>query len=233
MVSDKAGQSRLTPTAEMRRENPGLPPHVPGGHPLNPPRARAYLGSSMYRIHGTDALLTIGDAVSKGMHPPHNEDVLDLIAAFPWAARHGDVAAVPRLPPAGLQQQGARGGSKGDARKRACPGRAAGPVIAAYTIGVYWGFPRQDRRVAGQPLTPLRTPTSQGDIACSALALRSQHEVGGFGVQAPTGSTGAGASLCDRRDRVAGPATRCRQLSARSVSGRAFPPSVGRGGSDR
>jgi hypothetical protein len=68
-----------TPTPEMRRENPDLPAFVPGGHPLNPLGVRAlYLGTSMYRIHGTDAPWTIGEAVSKGCIRMYNEDVLDL-----------------------------------------------------------------------------------------------------------------------------------------------------------
>jgi lipoprotein-anchoring transpeptidase ErfK/SrfK len=63
----------------MRRENPKLPAHVPGGHPLNPLGVRAlYLGSSLYRIHGTDAPWTIGSAVSKGCIRMYNEDVVDL-----------------------------------------------------------------------------------------------------------------------------------------------------------
>src|SRR4030095_10915203 len=36
------------------------------------------LGSSMYRIHGTDAPWTIGSAVSKGCIRMYNQDVLDL-----------------------------------------------------------------------------------------------------------------------------------------------------------
>ena len=37
-----------------------------------------YLGSSAYRIHGTDAPWTIGTAVSKGCIRMYNQDVLDL-----------------------------------------------------------------------------------------------------------------------------------------------------------
>ena len=63
----------------MRRENPKLPAHVPGGHPQNPLGKRAlYLGSSLYRIHGTDAPWTIGTAVSKCCILMTNEDVIDL-----------------------------------------------------------------------------------------------------------------------------------------------------------
>jgi lipoprotein-anchoring transpeptidase ErfK/SrfK len=87
-VSDKRVNPDWTPTAEMRRENPRLPPHVPGGHPRNPLGVRAlYLGSSMYRIHGTDAPWTIGDAVSKGCIRLYNEDVLDLYRRVPVGTR--------------------------------------------------------------------------------------------------------------------------------------------------
>jgi hypothetical protein len=68
----------------MLRENPRLPAWVPGGHPMNPLGVRAlYLGSSTYRIHGTDAPWTIGQAVSKGCIRMFNEDVLDLYPRVP------------------------------------------------------------------------------------------------------------------------------------------------------
>src|SRR4026209_386775 len=63
----------------MTDENPRLPPWVPGGHPMNPLGVRAlYLGSSTYRIHGTDAPWTIGTNVSKGCIRMYNQDVLDI-----------------------------------------------------------------------------------------------------------------------------------------------------------
>lgn len=78
-VSQKRVNPGWTPTPSMRRENPKLPAHVPGGHPLNPLGNRAlYLGSSLYRIHGTDAPWTIGSAVSKGCIRMYNEDVAHL-----------------------------------------------------------------------------------------------------------------------------------------------------------
>jgi lipoprotein-anchoring transpeptidase ErfK/SrfK len=78
-VSQKRLNPSWTPTPEMRRENPRLPMWVPGGHPMNPLGVRAlYLGSSMYRIHGTDAPWTIGSAVSKGCIRMYNQDVIDL-----------------------------------------------------------------------------------------------------------------------------------------------------------
>jgi hypothetical protein len=46
---------------------------------MNPLGVRAlYLGSSAYRIHGTDAPWTIGTSVSKGCIRLYNQDVLDL-----------------------------------------------------------------------------------------------------------------------------------------------------------
>jgi hypothetical protein len=78
-VSDKRVNPSWTPTPTMIAENPRLPRWVPGGHPMNPLGVRAlYLGSSTYRIHGTDAPWTIGSAVSKGCIRMYNQDVLDL-----------------------------------------------------------------------------------------------------------------------------------------------------------
>jgi len=78
-VSRKKINPSWTPTAEMRRENPKLPAYVPGGHPRNPLGKRAlYLGSTLYRIHGTDAPWTIGQAVSHGCIRMHNNHVAEL-----------------------------------------------------------------------------------------------------------------------------------------------------------
>ncbi len=78
-VTQKRENPAWTPTPTMVAENPRLPRWVPGGHPMNPLGVRAlYLGSSMYRIHGTDAPWTIGTAVSKGCIRLYNQDILDL-----------------------------------------------------------------------------------------------------------------------------------------------------------
>jgi lipoprotein-anchoring transpeptidase ErfK/SrfK len=78
-VSAKRVNPDWTPTAQMRRENPKLPAYVRGGDPRNPLGVRAlYLGSSLYRIHGTDAPWLIGQEVSKGCIRMHNADVIDL-----------------------------------------------------------------------------------------------------------------------------------------------------------
>lgn len=70
------------PPAEMiaREKKKGriLPAHMKGG-PANPLGARAlYLGSTLYRIHGTNAPWSIGQAVSSGCIRMRNEDVMDL-----------------------------------------------------------------------------------------------------------------------------------------------------------
>ena len=87
-VSDKKVNPSWVPTADMMRENPRLPSYVPGGHPMNPLGARAlYLGTTTYRIHGTDAPWTIGDAASKGCIRMFNEHVLDLYERVPIGTR--------------------------------------------------------------------------------------------------------------------------------------------------
>lgn len=83
-VSNKRVNPDWRPTPDMLKENPKLPSWVPGGHPMNPLGVRAlYLGSSTYRIHGTDAPWTIGQNVSKGCIRMFNEDVLDLYPRVP------------------------------------------------------------------------------------------------------------------------------------------------------
>lgn len=87
-VTSKRVNPSWTPTPDMVRENPRLPRWVPGGHPMNPLGIRAmYLGSSAYRIHGTDAPWTIGQAVSHGCIRMTNQDVLDLYPRVPVGMR--------------------------------------------------------------------------------------------------------------------------------------------------
>jgi len=78
-VSQKRVNPGWTPTARMRRENPSLPAYVPGGHPRNPLGSRAlYLGSTLYRIHGTDAPQLIGREVSSGCIRMYDSHVQEL-----------------------------------------------------------------------------------------------------------------------------------------------------------
>jgi lipoprotein-anchoring transpeptidase ErfK/SrfK len=77
-VTRKAEWPDWTPPPEMLQRQPGLPRFMKGG-PNNPLGARAlYLGSTLYRIHGSNEPWTIGHAVSSGCIRMRNEDVTDL-----------------------------------------------------------------------------------------------------------------------------------------------------------
>ncbi len=77
-ISRKTEWPDWRPPSEMRQRQPELPAFMPGG-PGNPMGARAlYLGSTLYRIHGTTENQTIGYAVSSGCIRMLNEDVMDL-----------------------------------------------------------------------------------------------------------------------------------------------------------
>jgi lipoprotein-anchoring transpeptidase ErfK/SrfK len=77
-VSAKKEWPDWTPPSQMLRRRPDLPRHMKGG-PENPLGARAmYLGSTLFRIHGSNEPETIGQAVSSGCFRLTNEDVIDL-----------------------------------------------------------------------------------------------------------------------------------------------------------
>jgi lipoprotein-anchoring transpeptidase ErfK/SrfK len=77
-ISAKREWPSWTPPAEMRARRPDLPRYMAGGIE-NPLGARAlYLGSTLYRIHGSNEPETIGHAVSSGCIRMTNEDVTDL-----------------------------------------------------------------------------------------------------------------------------------------------------------
>jgi lipoprotein-anchoring transpeptidase ErfK/SrfK len=77
-VTRKQEWPSWTPPSQMLKRRPDLPRFMPGG-PENPMGARAlYLGSSLYRIHGSNEPETIGQAVSSGCIRMLNEDVIDL-----------------------------------------------------------------------------------------------------------------------------------------------------------
>jgi lipoprotein-anchoring transpeptidase ErfK/SrfK len=79
-ITRKAEWPDWHPPAEMVARQPYLPRFMAGG-PGNPLGARAmYLGSSVYRIHGTNDPSTIGKFVSSGCIRLTNEDVADLFS---------------------------------------------------------------------------------------------------------------------------------------------------------
>ena len=92
-ISRKADWPDWTPPPEMIARQPYLPRFMAGG-PGNPMGARAlYLGSTIYRIHGTNQPETIGHAVSSGCFRLANGDVIDLFERVPVGTkviiRHG------------------------------------------------------------------------------------------------------------------------------------------------
>jgi len=96
-ISRRAEWPDWHPPAEMIARQPYLPRYMAGG-PGNPMGARAlYLGSTIYRIHGTNAPHTIGQRVSSGCIRMTNEDVIDLysrvnvgtrVVVLPMNGRH-------------------------------------------------------------------------------------------------------------------------------------------------
>src|SRR6202040_1755482 len=82
-ISRKQEWPDWIPPAEMLQRQPYLPRFMAGG-PGNPLGARAmYLGSTIYRIHGTNAPETIGTAVSSVCFRLVNADVADLYERVP------------------------------------------------------------------------------------------------------------------------------------------------------
>jgi len=112
-ISRKAEWPDWHPPTEMIERQPYLPRFMAGG-PGNPLGARAmYLGSTVYRIHGTNQPSTIGKFVSSGCIGMLNEDVSDLFERTKVGTR---VVVMPGgAPPANT------------ASASAAPAAAAGP----------------------------------------------------------------------------------------------------------
>ena len=88
------------PPKEMIERQPYLPRFMAGGDG-NPLGARAlYLGSTIYRIHGTNQPSTIGHFVSSGCIRLSNEDIADLYNRVSVGSR---VVVLPGSPPASAQ----------------------------------------------------------------------------------------------------------------------------------
>jgi lipoprotein-anchoring transpeptidase ErfK/SrfK len=95
-ITRKAEWPDWHPPAEMVARQPYLPRFMAGG-PGNPLGARAmYLGSSVYRIHGTNDPSTIGKFVSSGCIRLTNEDVSDLFSRVDVGTR---VVVLPKNAP--------------------------------------------------------------------------------------------------------------------------------------
>jgi lipoprotein-anchoring transpeptidase ErfK/SrfK len=115
-ITKKAEWPDWHPPTEMIERQPYLPRFMAGG-PGNPLGARAmYLGSTVYRIHGTNQPSTIGKFVSSGCIGMLNEDVSDLFERTKVGTR---VVVMPGGPPPGT------------ATAAAAPPPAGGPATAA------------------------------------------------------------------------------------------------------
>jgi lipoprotein-anchoring transpeptidase ErfK/SrfK len=122
-ISRKAEWPDWHPPTEMIERQPYLPRFMAGG-PGNPLGARAmYLGSTVYRIHGTNQPSTIGKFVSSGCIGMLNEDVSDLFDRVKVGTR---VVVWPGSPPPG---------STTTASAATVPGPSAGPAVAPNVPG--------------------------------------------------------------------------------------------------
>ena len=106
-ITRKAEWPDWTPPPEMIARQPYLPRFMAGG-PGNPLGARAmYLGTSQYRIHGTNDPSTIGKFVSSGCIRLTNEDVADLFSRVDVGTR---VVVLPKNAPVMARGGDSRGG---------------------------------------------------------------------------------------------------------------------------
>jgi lipoprotein-anchoring transpeptidase ErfK/SrfK len=94
-ISRKQAWPDWHPPAEMRQRDPSLPEKMTGGE-RNPLGAMAlYLGSTLYRIHGTNDAKSIGQAQSSGCFRMMNANVLHLAQLAPVGTAVTVVSALP------------------------------------------------------------------------------------------------------------------------------------------
>ena len=138
-ISRKAEWPDWHPPTEMIERQPYLPRFMAGG-PGNPLGARAmYLGSTIYRIHGTNQPSTIGKFVSSGCIGMLNEDVSDLferakvgtrVVVLPGGPPPGTATASAAPPPGGPAAAAAAGTGPNGARSRRAADRGAAAARA-------------------------------------------------------------------------------------------------------
>ena len=145
-ISRKAEWPDWHPPTEMIERQPYLPRFMAGG-PGNPLGARAmYLGSTVYRIHGTNQPSTIGKFVSSGCIGMLNEDVSDLfertkvgtrVVVLPGGAPPANTASASAAPPSAGPAAAATQGPASQAQLAPVPGAqptVAPPLPAPVTI---------------------------------------------------------------------------------------------------
>ena len=83
-ITAKKENPDWTAPAEMIARQPDVPRRMKGGDPMNPLGTRAmYLGSTLYRIHGSPDADSVGEAESSGCFRMRNTDVADLYSRVP------------------------------------------------------------------------------------------------------------------------------------------------------
>lgn len=83
-ITAKKENPSWTPPPEMIARQPDVPRHMKGGDPENPLGTHAmYLGSTLYRIHGSPDANSVGEAESSGCFRMRNTDVADLYERVP------------------------------------------------------------------------------------------------------------------------------------------------------
>ncbi len=83
-ITAKKENPDWTPPPEMIARQRDVPRHMKGGDPDNPLGNRAmYLGSTLYRIHGSNDPDSVGEAESSGCFRMRNEDIADLYNRVP------------------------------------------------------------------------------------------------------------------------------------------------------
>ena len=83
-VTAKKENPDWTPPAEMIARQKDVPRRMKGGDPANPLGTHAmYLGSTLYRIHGSPDADSVGEAESSGCFRMRNVDVADLYKRVP------------------------------------------------------------------------------------------------------------------------------------------------------
>ena len=135
-ISRKAEWPDWHPPTEMIERQPYLPRFMAGG-PGNPLGARAmYLGSTIYRIHGTNQPSTIGKFVSSGCIGMLNEDVSDLferakvgtrVVVLPGGAPPANTASASAAPPPSAGPAAAA--APGPAQAQLAPGPGTQPTV--------------------------------------------------------------------------------------------------------
>ena len=169
-ISRKAEWPDWHPPAEMIARQPYLPRFMAGG-PGNPLGARAmYLGTSEYRIHGTNDPTTIGKFVSSGCIRLTNEDVSDLFSRVDVGTK---VVVLPKNAPHMARRGGdpVRGRAGGDHAALGSPGDEPSGVVSGLS----------NVRVGSGDVRTCRSCWRSGGVAVLAGAcLAPAAQAGGF-----------------------------------------------------